>query len=144
MPRLTVNEYSQGFSDEVVIEPNDFKGKTAVAETIVYKVPEGTVVTAVGIHTVTPFDGGSLTGVNIDVGPTGTPQGYIDAADIGGGGDTFEYSNGDLLNASNESVYDFIGSDGKINILVTPSGDGLANATEGEVKVKLSLVRLAD
>ena len=142
MSRFTINEYPQGFSDEVVLKPNDFKSKTAAAETIVYKVPAGTVVTAVGIHTVTPFDGGSISGVSIDVGPTGTPQGYIDAMDIGGGGDPYEYSNGDLLNASNESVYDMIGNDGKINIKVTPSGDGLANATEGEVKVKLSLVRI--
>ena len=141
MPRFTINEYAQGFSDEVVLKPNDFKSKTAADETIVYNVPAGTVVTAVGIHTVTPFDGGSISGVSISVGPTGTAEGYIDAMDIGAGGAPFEYSNGDLLNAQDDSVYDIV-TDGKINIKVTPSGDGLANATEGEVRVKLSLVRL--
>ena len=143
MSRLTVNEFPQGgFSDEIVIKVSDFKSTTAVAETITYPVAASTAVLACGVKTVTPFDGGSLTGVNLDVGQGAYPQAYLDSVDIGGGGDPAEYSNGEFLNGDTRNFDFFSTVGGTINIKVTPTGDGLANATEGKIKISFSLVRL--
>jgi hypothetical protein len=143
MSLLTINEFPKGaFTDEIVLTPQDFTGTTAAAETITYSVPAGSAVVGCGVKVVTPFSGASLSAVALDVGETADPDGYIDAMDIFTGGDTFAYNSGDLLDGTT-SVSDFFAAADTIDILVTPTGDGLADATAGEVKISFSIVRLA-
>ncbi len=143
MSLLTINEFPKGsFTDEIVITPQDFTGTTAAAETIEYKVPAGSAVVGCGVKVVTPFSGASLSAVALDVGETADPDGYIDAMNIFTGGDTFAYNSGDLLDGTT-SVHDFFATADTVDILVTPTGDGLADATKGEVKISFSVVRLA-
>ena len=144
MSLLTINEFPKGaFTDEIVLTPQDFTGTTAAAETITYNVPAGSAVVGCGVKVVTPFSGASLSAVALDIGDSSVdPNGYIDALDIFTGGDTFAYNSGDLLDGTT-SVFDFFSGDDTIDILVTPTGDGLADATEGEVKISFSIVRLA-
>jgi hypothetical protein len=144
MSLLTINEFPKGaFTDEIVLTPQDFTGTTAAAETITYSVPAGSAVVGCGVKVVTPFSGASLSAVALDVGDSSVdPDGYIDAMDIFTGGDTFDYNSGDLLDGTT-SVFDFFSGADTIDILVTPTGDGLADATAGEVKISFSIVRLA-
>tara|TARA_Y100000114_G_C11714432_1_gene305203 strand:+ start:89 stop:520 length:432 start_codon:yes stop_codon:yes gene_type:complete len=143
MSLLTINEFPKGaFTDEIVITPQDFTGTTAAAETITYNVPAGSAVVGCGVKVVTPFSGASLSAVALDVGETADPDGYIDNMNIFTGGDTFAYNSGDLLDGTT-SVSDFFATADTIDILVTPTDDGLADATEGEVKISFSIVRLA-
>ena len=143
MPRLSVNEFPQGaFSDEIVLKPNDFTGTTAAAETIEYAIPAGTAIVGCGVNVVTPFSGASLSAVSLDVGDaTVDADGYIDAMNIFTGGDTFAYNSGDLLDGTTSNFLLKTAAD-TIDILVTPTGDGLADATAGEVKISFALVRL--
>ena len=143
MSLLTINEFPKGaFTDEIVLTPQDFTGTTAAAETITYSVPAGSAVVGCGVKVVTPFSGASLSAVALDIGETADPDGYIDAMNIFTSGDTFAYNSGDLLDGTT-SVSDFFATADTIDIKVTPTGDGLADATKGEVKISFSIVRLA-
>ena len=142
MSRLTINEFPQGgFSDEIVLKPNDFEGTSAGTETISYSIPAGTAVIAAGVQVITPFSGGSLSAVTLDVGDDDDADGYIDLMDVFTGGDTFDYNSGDLLDGTTSDFKLYTSAD-TIDLDLISTGDGLANATAGEVKVSLALVRL--
>lgn len=142
MSRLTINEFPQGgFSDEIVLKPGDFTGTAAGTETISYSIPAGTAVIGVGVQVVTPFSGGSLSAVTLDVGDDADADGYIDLMNVFTGGDTFAYNSGDLVDGTTSNFKLYTAAD-TIDLDLIATGDGLADATAGEVKVSFALVRL--
>jgi len=142
MSRLTINEFPQGgFSDEIVLKPGDFTGTSAGTETISYSIPAGTAVIGVGVQVVTPFSGGSLSAVTLDVGDDADADGYIDLMNVFTGGDTFDYNSGDLVDGTTSNFKLYTAAD-TIDLDLIATGDGLADATAGEVKVSFALVRL--
>jgi hypothetical protein len=105
-------------------------------------VNAGDVISAVTVQTVTAFSGGSLNAVSLTVGgtPTGA-AGLIEAYDAFTGGDSLAYNTGDDLDGTVTYSYQFPSAD-FIDIVVTPTGDGLKDATAGEVRILLDIKRI--
>lgn len=142
MARVTINEYSNGYSDEIILKPGDFTNTTAAAETISIPVNAGDVISAVTVQTVTAFSGGSLNAVSLTVGGTpGGADGLIEAYDAFTGGDSLAYNTGDDLDGTTTYSYQFPSND-FIDIVVTPTDDGLKDATAGEVRILLDIKRI--
>ena len=141
MARVTVNEYSNGYSDEIILTALDFNNTTAAAETITVPVNAGDVVRGAAIQTVTAFSGGSLSAVSITVGDGDDADGYLAAYDAFSGGDSTAANSGDLLDGTT-SYFKVYSSDDTIDITVTPTGDGMADAEAGEVRILLDIARL--
>lgn len=142
MARVTINEYSNGYSDEIILKPGDFSNTEAAAETISIPVNAGDVISAVTVQTVTAFSGGSLSAASLTIGgtPTGA-AGLIEAYDAFTGGDSLAYNTGDDLDGTVTYSYQFPSAD-FIDIVVTPTGDGLKDATAGEVRILLDIKRI--
>ena len=75
MPKLTVNENSQGFTDEITISFEDFSVANAgtladrATKTFTYAIPAGSLVTKASAKLVTAFnDSGSGDDLTITVG----------------------------------------------------------------------------
>ena len=142
MARVTINEYSNGYSDEIVLKRGDFVGTAAGAETISIPVNAGDVIKSAVVQTVTAFSGGSLSAVSLTVGGTpGGADGIIEAYDAFTGGDALAYNTGDDLDGTTTYSYQFAADD-TIDIVVMATGDGMLNATEGEVRILLDIARV--
>jgi hypothetical protein len=148
MPKLSVQEAAMtGFTDAISFKfGSDFAANTtAAAITKTYSVPAGTLITDCAYHLVTPFTGGSISNVTLDIGFGGEGSGTID--DFIAAGDIFDgvtylKNNGVKLEGGSGARGHLFSTDDTIDIEFTPAGDGLANATAGEIVIKFKLLNL--
>ena len=148
MPKLTVQEAAMtGFTDAISFTfGSDFStNTTAAAITKTYSVPAGTIIENASYHLVTPFTGGSISDVVLDIGYGGEGSGTIDdfiaAGDIFDGATYVKNTGSKLIGGSGARGHQF-DADDTIDIEFTPTGDGLANATAGEIVIKFSLLNM--
>jgi hypothetical protein len=146
MPKLTVQEAAMtGFTDSISFSfGSDFAANTtAAAITKTYSVPAGTIIENCSYHLVTPFTGGSISNVTLDVGFGGegsaTIDDFIAAGDIFDGATYVKNSGSKLIGGSSARGHLFT-TDDTIDIEFTPVGDGLANAIAGEIVIKFTLL----
>jgi len=148
MPKLTVQEAAMtGFTDSISFKfGSDFKDNTTAAAMVkTYSVPAGTLITDCAYHLVTPFTGGSISNVTLDIGfgglGSGTIDDFIEAGDIFDGA-TYLKNNGAKLVGGSGARGHLFTADDTIDIEFTPASDGLANATAGEIVIKFNLLNL--
>lgn len=148
MPKLTVQEAAMtGFTDVISFKfGDDFKANTTAAPiTKTYSVPAGTIIENAAYHLVTPFTGGSISNVTLDIGFGGegsaTIDDFIEAGDIFDGA-TYLKNNGAKLTGGAGARGHSFSTDDTIDIEFTPAGDGLANATAGEIVIKFTLLNM--
>jgi len=153
MPKLTINENPQGFTDEFTISFEDFSvanaGTLADRATLsfTYAVPAGSLVTKVSAHLVTAFnDSGSGDELDVIVGDGDDDNGYLQAAAVHVDQTEITYvaNTGALLDNENGVVY--VGAD-TIDIKFTPDGStgnaySLNELTAGEIKFKFEICDL--
>jgi hypothetical protein len=148
MPKLTVQEAAMtGFTDSISFKfGSDFKDNTTAAAMVkTYSVPAGTIIENCSYHLVTPFTGGSISNVTLDIGFGGLGSGTIDdfiaAGDIFDGSTYVKNTGSKLIGGSGARGHQF-DTDDTIDIEFTPAGDGLANATAGEIVIKFTLLNM--
>lgn len=153
MPKLTINENPQGFTDEFTISFEDFSVANAgtladrATKTFTYAIPAGSLVTKCSAHLVTAFnDSGSGDDLTITVGDGDDADGYLTAADIHVDATEITYvaNTGALLDNENGKVY---ATADTIDILFSPDTDNdapysLNELTAGEIKLKFEICDL--
>ena len=153
MPKLTVNENPQGFTDELTISFEDFSVANAgtladrATKTFTYAIPAGSLVTKVAAKLVTAFnDSGSGDDLTITVGDGDDADGFLLAADIHTDATEISYiaNTGGYIDNENGKVYT---SADTIDILFSPDTDNdapysLNELTAGEIKLKFEICDL--
>jgi hypothetical protein len=148
MAKLSLQEAAlTGFTDFISFKfGSDFTANTTAAAMVkTYSVPAGTLITDCAYHLVTPFTGGSISNVTLDIGfgglGSGTIDDFIEAGDIFDGA-TYLKNNGSKLVGGSGARGHLFSTDDTIDIEFTPAGDGLANAIAGEIVIKFKLLNL--
>ena len=153
MPKLTVNENSQGFTDELTISFEDFSVANAgtladrATKTFTYAIPAGSLVTKCSAKLVTAFnDSGSGDDLTIKVGDGSVADGFLLSADIHTDATEISYvaNTGGYIDNENGKVYT---SADTIDILFSPDTDNdapysLNELTAGEIKLKFEICDL--
>lgn len=153
MPKLTINENPQGFTDEFTISFEDFSvanaGTLADRATLAftYAIPAGSLVTKASAHLVTAFDdSGSGDELDVIVGDGADADGYLASAAVHVDQSEITYvaNNGALLDNENGKVY---ATADTIDILFTPDAStgnaySLNELTAGEIKFKFEICDL--
>lgn len=153
MAKLTINEAATGFTDELVIDFNDFSVANAgtladrATKTFTYTIPAGSLVTKCSAKLVTAFnDSGSGDDLTIVVGDGDDADGYLASADIHVDATEITYvaNSGALLDNENGKVYTAADT---IDILFSPDTDNdapysLNELTAGEIKLKFEICDL--
>lgn len=153
MPKLSNQESANGWTDEIVIDYNDFSVANAgtladnATKTFTYDVPAGAHVRNVGFYLATAFDdSGAGDELNITIGDGADADGYIastqihvDATEV-----TYAANSGALLDNENGKVYTAADT---IDILFTPNVStgtdySLNELTQGKIIVKMDIARL--
>ena len=142
MSQLTINESAlQGFTHSITFKHGaTFASDTATAGTVkTYSVPAGSIITDVAVHRITPFTGGSISDVRLDIGyggdGAGTIDDFIDDFDLFDGTTYRAWNSGaKLIGGSTAKGHEFTADD-TIDIEFTPSGAGMDEATAGEVVI---------
>lgn len=153
MPRLTVNENPQGFTDSITISFQDFSvaqaGTLADRETktFTYVIPQGSLVTKASAKLITPFnDSGSGDDLTIVVGDGSDANGYLVSSDVHVDSTPITYvaNSGAKLDNENGQIYTTADT---IDILFSPDTDNdapysLNELTAGEIKFKFEICDL--
>ena len=153
MAKLTINEATKGFTDELVIDFNDFSVANAgtladrATKTFTYTIPAGSLVTKCSAKLITAFnDSGSGDDLTITVGDGDDADGYLTDAGINADATEISYvaNTGALLDNENGKVYTAADT---IDILFSPDTDNdapysLNELTAGEIKLKFEICDL--
>ena len=154
MAKLTINEAAAGFTDELVIDFNDFSVANAgtiadsTAKTFTYSVPAGSLVTKCSAKLITAFnDSGGGDELDVIAGISGgDTDGYLTSAAVHVDQSEITYvaNTGALLDNENGSIFTAAGD---ILITFTPDAStgtaySVNELTAGEIKFKFEICDL--
>jgi DNA-binding protein YbaB len=141
MSRLTVNESISGYTDEIILTPNDVSDTSGTSKVINLGIKKGDVVYGAAIETVTAFAGTGTTNVRVGTDTNVAPDDdtsimenvVVSAANTAANtGDNLDGTTADFIAAA---------ADGNVEITIA-GASALSSATAGKVRVLLGIRRI--
>lgn len=103
------------------------------------EIPDGSYIIGAGVKLITPFSGGTVSAITVQVGDAGDPDELVTASDIftGVAAGTWIQTGGAYVPMTRESDY-------AVAAVFTVTGDNAVNLTAGALQVWVAYVRLSD